>query len=127
MEGNEIIKGNMLIAEFMEYFFQGIQYAKRKGIEYDWRLDEPEIRDLKYHHSWDWLMPVVEKIESLDKNERVTHTYSVDITGNGTTIQPNMWSGERWMIRHNSRNNRLWNTWLSVIDFIKWYNKRKKS
>lgn len=44
MKQEEIIKGNMLIAEFIGYFFQGIEYARRKEIKYDWKLDEVEIR-----------------------------------------------------------------------------------
>jgi len=82
--------------------------------------------EMKYNKSWDWLMPVVEKIESLDPNENVTHTYTVEITGNGTTISPSVWSGNRWMIRVNSRDNRLSNTYKAVVEFIKWYNSHQQ-
>lgn len=58
----EVLKGNKLIAEFM--------------------AEEPEVlkRDLKragtlesmqFHKSWDWLMPVVEKIESMGFNVKI--------------------------------------------------------
>lgn len=71
-----------------------------------------------YHASMDLLYEVIEKIEDLDYNDRVTHQYTVAITGNGTTIEPSLWIGERWMIRYNSRNNRKINTWRALINFI---------
>lgn len=123
----EISEGNKLIAEFMELkSFEDDRYGIMWTNPVSDGVYEKDTSELKYHKSWDWLMPVLEKIEDLDHNPSLTHTYRVDITGNGTTIQPNVWSGERWMIRRNSRNNRLWNTWLSIIQFIKWYNEKCK-
>lgn len=81
-----------------------------------------QLHDMQFNTSWDWLMPVVEKIESLDYEERVTHTYTVEITGNGTSILPSIWTGKRWLIRHNSRNRRLMNTYEAIIEFIERYN-----
>jgi hypothetical protein len=101
----EIIEGNIVIAKFMGHLF----------------LDAPK----QYHFSWDWLMPVIEKIEDLDFNERVSHTYSIEITGNGTTAYKNLYSDNDHIIsRHNIHNNRLRCTWLVVIDFIQWYNEK---
>lgn len=56
---------NELIAEFM-----GLQPNPHDGgrtwgdevIELNGHLYSPEWTTLKYHESWDWLMPVVEKI-----------------------------------------------------------------
>jgi hypothetical protein len=59
------MKNNKLIAEFMDIEFN-------KGTFYDMGYDVfsdgnlYRIHELKYHESWDWLMPVVEKIYSLD-------------------------------------------------------------
>lgn len=135
---------NKIIAEFMGYEY--IPHSKdSKYYPGYWNINATELaktcpsyhkfnkslylcrchRDLKYDVSWDWLMPVVEKIEDLDPNPRITHAYSVEITGNGTTIQPNVYiANNRWMIRHNSHNNRLANTHKSVIEFIIKYNER---
>lgn len=46
--------GNSRIAEFMEW-----QHHADKDI------DKHEMENLKYHSSWDWLMPVVEKISKV--------------------------------------------------------------
>lgn len=67
---------NRLIAEFMEtsgnvdfhngegfvpiYWYSGINGGHKTPYKED---------ELEYHKSWDWLMPVVEKIESLDLKE----------------------------------------------------------
>ena len=59
------MENNKLIAEFMgDYFDTGLEpaYYIRYNKEY-------RIEDSQFHESWDWLMPVVEKIESLDLKE----------------------------------------------------------
>ena len=50
------MENNKLIAEFM-----GVKYPMLKG------------SDLQYHTSWDWLMPVIRKIEDggLDPHELI--------------------------------------------------------
>ena len=57
---------NKLIAEFME-----VHEIMHDGYsEYDFddnTLDVVHEEELQYHTSWDWLMPVVEKIEFLEE------------------------------------------------------------
>lgn len=60
MTQEQITEGNRLIAEFM-----GIKIIPNRGeakIEH-FVFDEGTLAiwDLKYHQSWDWLMPVVKK------------------------------------------------------------------
>ena len=55
----ELTNNNKLIAEFMGVFHQGIFPPVTIG-EQMYTLDE-----LQYHTSWDWLMPVVKKIDDL--------------------------------------------------------------
>lgn len=43
------------------------------------------VRSFKYHTSWDWLIPVVEKIEAIEDNYH--GHFGVHICSNGCTIQ----------------------------------------
>lgn len=62
MEQNEILRRNKLIAEFdgwKEFKYAGqLYWHPERNITV---FRKPE--ELEYHISWDWLMPVVEKIE----------------------------------------------------------------
>jgi hypothetical protein len=76
------MENNKLIAEFM-----GMTYGDPNDdsvmIQMTSQGNEVvPIESMKYHISWDWLMPVVEKIES---DER----YDVDILQYGTKITDN--------------------------------------
>ncbi len=53
-----IEENNKLIAEFMNVDHVDIDQAYE------------DYGELKYHTSWDWLMPVVEKIESLETKQQ---------------------------------------------------------
>jgi hypothetical protein len=118
MKREEILNGNKLIAEFM-----GIKYDENK---YSHESSEFYFEDseLEYHFSWDWLMPVVEKIEKLDNG-----IYQVDILQEGCKI----------MVRCKNFNSpidktvskmpegirKIESVYLAVIEFIKWYNENK--
>ena len=74
MSEQEIIEGNKLIAEFMGYKFieDWHQY---------WRLSDKHLlleNELKYHSSWDWLMPVVEKIEYLYATDYILPRFEIN-------------------------------------------------
>jgi hypothetical protein len=65
----EILQGNKKIDLFMgEDGFLGKEYEEHYSDEF-WRPTKHkyEPKDLQYHSSWDWLMPVVEKIADMDK------------------------------------------------------------
>lgn len=110
----EIESGNRLIAEFMGYRLDDKFSKAFKGIKL-WTsspdFDNPlykllegnELKQLYFHSSWDWLMPVVEKIKNIsieqfyEKKKVMNALYDVDI-------------------------NILWQ---AVVEFIKWYNTTK--
>lgn len=137
----EIEENNKLIATFLGYEYVPFNKELNVGNHFDvnppgWRAKDfknlklggylcRKHRDLKFHDDWNWLMSVVEKIENLDTHSRVTHSYSVEITGNGTTIRPNVWAGDRWIIRFNARNKRKECTYSAVVQFIKKYEELK--
>ena len=99
---------NRLIAEFM-----GIRSddgkTSHESSEYYY-----EDCELEYHTSWDWLMPVVEKIESIGGQQ-------VFINGSSCNIY-----GERHETI-KAYGNKLESTYASVVEFIKWYNENKKN
>lgn len=113
MNTQEIIEGNKLIAEFM-----GLSYCTKhqyegwyKNSEYNHRICD--FYRLKYNSSWDWLMPVVEKIEGTKQADIIIHTKNlVQISYNKET--KTYFSGSL-----------LQNTWLACAEFIKWHNQNK--
>lgn len=76
----------------------------------------------KYHTSWDWLMPVVEKIESI-KNEH-GFTYSVRMSGKFCTVESVNYSMIDMQLK-GAGNTKLQATYQAVVQFIEWYNKQK--
>lgn len=118
---NTLIENNKLIAEFMgvQLFF-GEPY--NKDIE-QWEVFFDtlyETKDLAYHTDWNWLMPVVEKIEHID-------SIDVNILTNGTRIYE--WRSGGKVIIDNiadiSFSNKIEHTYHAVVEFIKWYNENK--
>ena len=96
-------ESNKLIAEFMDYPDLG-----NKG----------DFSYLKYHSSWDWLMPVVEKIEG------EPHLCKVIIETNYCRVERN--SGEHILTMGSQNLTKKEATYKAVVEFIKWYNKQKK-
>lgn len=125
----ETIEGNKLIAEFMGnkckddlwYMPNQSQFAFQG--DYSYKMDAFYSKDLKFHSSWDWLMPVV---------ERIRHSNIGDV-GYGVTFH--VQNDACWFGIDNSRHKEL-NTymekelqeavWKAVIEFIKWYNEQEK-
>jgi hypothetical protein len=113
MTQEKIIEGNKLIAEFM-----GAIWGKSTGWEFG-QFSSVYSRcgnNLKFHLSWDWLMPVVEKIISLNYGFNLILTttntrHCVIYSGNGE--YDNLLHGDEQIINI---------VWKSVVEFIKWYN-----
>lgn len=109
-------EGNKLIAEFMEFDFSipsiSYDHYDRNGtMEWETRYRKPTVDDLEYHSSFDWLMPVVEKIASLG--------YFVEQVNCAKYFKCRIWADKDIQrcgaIIEDS-------TWLAVIQFIQWYN-----
>ncbi len=93
------MKDNKLIAEFMEV---------------DGFLS---LSQMNYHTSWDWLMPVVEKIE---RDER----YDVDILQYGTRIRENSKKEIVNNIADISFDKKIEHTYDAIVKFIQYYQKK---
>ena len=108
---------NELIAEFMgakplvlggstEYEMYGVLDCIEDGVdEKHYYIDD----EMRFHESWDWLMPVVQKIESLG--------YVFTIQG-GKAEYGEMISETRCFIAED----KLSSTYKAVVEFIKQYN-----
>jgi len=97
------LENNKLIADFM-----GIRYEENRSSHEssDYYFEDCE---LAYHTSWDWLMPVIDKITSLDEYVEFKNDTSSMVDEGGVYI--------------NTRF--IENTYNETVEFIKWYNKNK--
>lgn len=102
MTQQEILEGNLLIADFM-----GID----EFVKSTFLVDGSSV--LTYNSSWGALMPVVEKIERIG--------YEVWIKANSCWI----YGYPETEITHIMDNPKIEAVWLAVVEFIKWYNKKK--
>ena len=127
MDKNEILESNKLIAEFMG-FKESIIYHDNKKYDYvipngftliketettiesEWceilmEQDNCMVEDLLFNSSWDWLIPVLSKID--------------DICG----IDLHEWDAS---IDDALCTKNISIAWRECVGFIKWYNKNKK-
>ena len=118
----DVINGNKLIAKFMGGEF-------KEDLPYTWTdsgwvktpaNDNKTIAqdyDFKYHNSWEWIMPVVEKIELLTGNFRIVNNIAI-IDGND----------EDGAIKDFDEKiigeDKFEATYKMVVKFIEWYNKK---
>ena len=149
MTADEFIDNNKLIAEFMGHdvsqFYVFIpSNGVYKEIEMFWEHrcgkqnkhgnyevmsvgQQIPFKSLWYHKSWDWLMPVVEKIEEIagdNSTETIKyHRFCVDMSGCFCSITDNQ---EDVLISECDGGTKLRSTFLAVVEFIEWYNKNKK-
>ena len=106
-------KSNKLIAEFM-----GIVYPKLNNVIV---IDNVVVKEheLKYNISWDWLMPVVEKIEGQQTDNGL---FEFRIHIEKTLIVS---SEDFTTYIESDGGNRFENTYNAVVEFINEYNKNK--
>jgi len=68
----------------------------------------------RFHESWDWLMPVVEKILSSDMYHKIGETEtSIVGTSHMSHVKTSLMSAH------------ILTVYEAVVEFIKWYNKNK--
>ena len=119
------IENNKIIAEFLSVKIhpcETIENFKFLPIEERGLYNGYFIDELKYHEDWNWLMEVVEKIESIEYG-----IYQVDILQEGCKIL------ERCRLLIDNRVSKLESdttkiesVYLACVEFIKWYNNKNK-
>ena len=100
-------KNNKLIAEFMNEEI-GFSDTSEPCV-----LGDYSQRPMKYHKSWDWLMPVLEKI-----NYKVADTWKIIQIGIGTKYVDVTNFNTSDLFYYNTGNN-LEDTYNCCIDVIK--------
>lgn len=111
---------NEIIAEFMEIRHEPDACLKSKDLY--WHYDQLNVMSdkLYFDTSWDWLMPVVEKIESLgychwlSLNRLDNNFYSQFLNENNEVEAYSFCAPIKIVSVYNS-----------VVEFIKWYNQQK--
>ena len=98
-----------LILAFMGYekktYFPKIQYLIPGLHQIEGAVIWVDELDLRFHNSWDWLMPVVEKIDELEYELPEDSNLIGDITHGLVSLDIKM-------------------TYSAVVEFINWYNKQ---
>lgn len=110
MNQDEILENNKLIADFMDVKIGVEQYSWRIGCQ------EPlQEKHLNYHASWGWIMPVIERIETMDYGfkmcRKVIEVY-IDST--------------KAVLFKVKKENRMASAYTAIIQFVKWYNELNK-
>ena len=99
MKKEEIIHGNVIIADFIP--------LKKDGN--NWLFDNQwyGINDLLFHKSWDWIFYALDKVQELDV------VYHWELTENGFAI----YSDETF----ENLGSGIEKVWLGIVEFIIWY------
>lgn len=117
----EILEGNKLIHKFMGGKWYSKRYPRNHGVGgsmLDLSDNAPDIiiEKAKYHSSWDWLMPVKYKIDSIDNHEYDVIIWRSDCHINNRTqllFESSILKGNKTLIEI---------VWGCIVEFIKWYN-----
>ena len=80
--------------------------------------------NLKYHKDWNWLMPVVEKIETLKYVDEFNIQYDSVAKGHIVSITP-AYDNTFNAIYTDVYENKIDAVYHAVIKFIEWYNQQK--
>ena len=118
----EHTENNKLIAVFMDAVIIG--QGERQLIAYpDTKMEDGmgtisnnrSIKDLHYHSEWNWLMPVVDKIENLG--------YEITISNSRCKVNHNTDQSTKEIYHAETQYSKIDATYKVVIEFINEHNK----
>jgi hypothetical protein len=118
MKDKKIIAGNNLIAVFLGANVLSVT-KRRTGNLY---IYDKAGNYNSYHSDWNELIPVLEKIESLGYHTRICF----DDFGTWMQIHYGLSVADTSETKAlNQHGTKIENTFNSIVEFIKWYNKKK--
>lgn len=112
-----IEEGNKLIAEFMGIEEVNCNQSDRYRLTsspYSGIFTMSHCRYLHFDRSYEWLMPVVEKIEQLDKG------YKFQVCRRRVQIMED--SGTQLHVLTVKKGSKRESIWEAVVQFIQWHN-----
>lgn len=121
MKNKEIIDGNKLIAEFMGWQKSIYENLPDRMYKDNYSIGKP-INQFEYNSSWDSLMPVVEKIETINRYNEY-YPDMVTIWKNCCKINDGNNGNELFC---NYATTKIEAVYRTVIEFIKWYNQQEE-
>jgi hypothetical protein len=148
MTEQEIIDGNILIAKYMEYLVGPLSGWISGKNECAYKKEDGEINEaipvngLKYHKSWDVLMPVIEKISKhkhngFPLNVTVSGDCGIFIDINHSNMAAQLYEGNREIVNTLNINyfadtevqdetySHIMSVWVGVVQFVNWFNSVK--
>ena len=140
-EEKDIIEGNKLICSFMEYkqynghndYFNHGDYAipeksyyvYSRQAEENVKTDSYSLKSLQFHSSYDWLMPVLQKIEKyaiIEINYALVVTCRICYLGKNKYDKAINFYGD-----NNGEREPIEAIWDCVVEFLKFYNEKEKN
>jgi len=128
MEEKEILEGNKIIGQFMGWkYSKSGKTARRVDNDSAYRLS-----DIHYDSSWDWLMPVVEKISRIEFDRKYDEDQEKWIIWTHHPVTFGMLNDKgQSMVRFYcsglfEADTLIEAAYLAVVDFIKWHNTSPK-
>lgn len=103
-----------LVAEFMEGRIAYVSYGKKDVWVFPFREDEGGSDELLFDKSWDWLMPVVEKIHKLNDDSGNELIAKYDEVNHDVDIFRLSIAAPKSIV------------YKGVVEFIKWYKQQAK-
>jgi len=130
-----IEEGNKLIASFMgatielkEGRWHGNHWSPYRGLSNHASANNKDFIehhihfDSSYHESWDWLMPVVEKIEGINEPIANFVRYSVETSNNNCYVYLLLDWDIPIIITKQQGKSKIEAVWHCCIKFIEYYN-----
>lgn len=118
MIAKEVVENNKLIAEFHDPTW-------KDRIDISWENIEDYVPS--YHKYWDYLMPVVEKIESLKPENNSNTRFQFIIKGKMCLVN-DKFKIERddfLNLHYKVHESKLLAVWFAIVEFLKWYNEKR--
>ena len=137
MTGEEITENNKMIALFMGY-----KYHPHPEKDCGWRKEDGRSKlhgrnyylcrkhcDLRYYNSYEWIMEVVDRIETMEYMQSNTMSFMpmfFSVTIERNFVVANI-GNSPIKETYSRKENKIKSIYNCVVEFIKWHNGSKKS